>query len=48
MCDKTQQPIRNGDRELPDGAGVVLAVIPWMILIAGIVAGAALERWVLR
>lgn len=47
MRDKPQQPFRNGDRELPDGAVVVLAVIAWMILIAGIVAGVALERWVL-
>lgn len=47
MCDHLPDSVRNGDRRLPDGSGVVLAVIAWMILIAGIIAGVALERWVL-
>lgn len=34
-------------RHLPHGAGMILAVIAWCLLLVGIVAGVALERWVM-
>ena len=43
-----QTPTRRGSgRALIDGAGITLVLIGWALFLAGILAGVALERWVL-
>ncbi|MBR9766468.1 MAG: hypothetical protein GYB53_23865 [Rhodobacteraceae bacterium] len=42
-----QLPRHGAGRHLPHGAGMILAVIGWGLLLIGIVSGILIERWVL-
>ncbi|MBR9764115.1 MAG: hypothetical protein GYB53_11475 [Rhodobacteraceae bacterium] len=45
--ESTAQSRPGSSRHFPYGAGMILAVVAWGLLLVGIVAGVTLERWVL-